>query len=430
MKKMYYLIPAILLVSCQAGKYVYDDVYDQAENPFTAEEQNGYADYIKGNEKEHKVVIDEPVQQNNSAYYGDIDNNCDCRRNYNSPFKYRWGTDYIYFGSYQPFSSNDCPCYYNMNNCGYSQNQNSYYSPYGYFDHLGVWHGYHPWMFNPYNGYFYSYGDPYYMSSYYWNNNYYNGFYGYYGNSNNNLGWWYNNNQNWSSGSGNTSSSNVIYGHRGNNFAGSPNTTAYDHTVKNSNNNNNDNTDDVELSNGDHQDTYGRNIGGTSSTDMFIDPVNNETPVVSPAKNIKENGGTINAGSDISANTATNTVSDQVDNSDRVIATNPFDPTGVNSRNSGESTQQEAKTNSSSSNTQTRYTYTSDDDTNAESDRSTNGTSRQETEQRTYNTNQQRDNNSSGNSYGGHRTSTTTTSSGGSNSSSGSGGRTTTTSRR
>lgn len=416
-------------MSCQAGKYVYDDVYDQAENPLTIDDQNGYADYIKGNEKENKVVIDAPVQQINSSYYGDIDNNCDCRRNYNSRFKYRWGTDYIYFGSYQPFSSNDCPCYYDMNNCGYSQYQNTYYSPYGYFDHLGVWHGYHHWMFNPYNGYFFSYNDPYYLSNYYWNNNYYNGYYGYYGNSNNNFGWWYNNNQSWSNGSGNTSSSNVIYGHRGNNFAGSSNTTAYDHTVKNSGNNG---TDDAAISNGDHQDSYGRNIGGTSSTDLFIDPANNETPVVSPSKNIREHGTTTNAGSDISANTATNTLNDKADAGDHVIATNPFDPTGVNSgRNTGTSTQQEAKTTSTTSNDQSRYTYTSDDNTNAESGRSTNSTSRQETEQRTYNTNEQRDNNSSGNSYGGHRTSTTTTtSSGGGNSNSGSGGRTTTTSRR
>jgi len=239
MKKLKYLIPLFVLASCATSVEVYDDVYTKVKtveaDPIN--EDLGYADYIKGSESEYFVQIDSTDQGANQMGEGYYTNSGDIIvNNYSSPnpngfgpssnFYYNnWGPNYFnnpygnwggYYGGWNNY--NGWNNYYGWNNGFYAGWGNNYWNN-GFYG-------------NPYwgcnNGY---YGNPYWGNNNYWNG-YNNGYWNGYNNGFNN-GW---NNNSWSNnGSGigaGSGGSNHIYGHRGSVSSNSPNTTAYDHTVK------------------------------------------------------------------------------------------------------------------------------------------------------------------------------------------------------
>ena len=233
MKKLKYLIPLFVLASCASSVEVYDDVYTKVKTvgAYPVNEDLGYADYIKGSESNYVVEIDSSdhgANQMGEGYYtnsGDIIVN-----NYSSPNSNGFGpSNNFYYNSWGPN-------YYNPygNWGGYYGGLNNYYGwNNGFYGGWGnnCWNNgfYGGWGNNYWNNGFY--GNPYWGYNNYWNG-YNNGYWNGYNNGFNN-GWYSNNWSNDGNGSGaGFGGSNHIYGHRGSVSSNSPNTTAYDHTVK------------------------------------------------------------------------------------------------------------------------------------------------------------------------------------------------------
>ena len=195
MKTLKYLLPVVFFASCVSNKEVYDDVYTKVvvEKPVEANEDLGYADYIKNNKEVYNVEVDSSGifwgNQNSGLANNSRDvyiTNNNLGRGYYDP----------YFGQ---FGNRPAVIYYNS--WGWS-NRNYY--------------GFYPWYTNPYfyNNY-YGFGTGGYWSD--WAYDPWNGYNGYWGNSNWGCGYnpyyngWYNdpycncnggwNNNNWNNNS-------------------------------------------------------------------------------------------------------------------------------------------------------------------------------------------------------------------------------------
>jgi hypothetical protein len=231
MKKVIYFLTLLLLAtSCQLLKSpVYDDVYTQATLDTEIDETNGYADYIKKQEKRYTVKPDSA--HNTWAGDGYV--------NRKDPFS---KSSYCYTHNFTHTIAESGPyCNFNAYNGLFNSNNPLYQNGYNYniYNQYNCYNqNYNPYGFNNYCGYI-VYGSGY--------NNY--GYYGnsyYYGNPylGNNFGYtnYYNSNNNWASNNSsiepNTTSSGYHYtGHRNGNYSGTynSNNTTYPNTVKSTN---------------------------------------------------------------------------------------------------------------------------------------------------------------------------------------------------
>ncbi|MBI3134926.1 MAG: hypothetical protein HYZ14_09665 [Bacteroidetes bacterium] len=464
MKKFVYLfLSAAVVYSCQTAKVVYDDAYDAATVPPVEDESAGYTDYIKDNENDHKVVVEDKKQVVLGGYYpdnqnsslsgstGNTDCNCRCHDTWsgfgnhacvNNTSSYTNFQGYCGSGFNSGFINDRCNCCCNC--CRDWRNFDPYFSfrygspgiLYGYYDYWGTWHSYYPWGYDPY-GYSAYYGNYYGWYSpgytYGWNNGYwYNGV-------------WYNNGINTGNGGSNVnggsnavSSGNHYYGHRGAVSTESSNTTSYAHTVKGAA------THDAVISEtpagegivvtGSAFETGGETIAGTSSD---FTPVNGNTrPVSSVNANLSGGGAiisTVSSDNTVSTTTTGSTVSKET----HVAAGNqfaseyvPVSPSRNTSGGQGSGTYRYESPQTTYDNSQYssgKYTHVVNTSTD---NNTTNSTSRSgSTERNSGSTNWNSGNESSGNTTTGHRT-TTTTSSGSTNSGSSGGSHTTSSSRR
>lgn len=286
MKKSIFLIaPLTLLISCTGTSEIFDDAYNDISAPAVekAEENKGYADYIKSEEKNYPLEVEESSEGRtmdglNPSYYGQNGNSSgeghyhtnsqtNIQPNIQGGFYSGYGN---YYNSPYGYSGNcnswrvcqyACMTWHNTGRCWHVNGNmygNSYFNNGQYYDIVyGTNDPHAP------NGWYGTGGSPYYGGYYnnYYGNNYYCGNYGsyygnggYYGNNwynpygNNgwgpNWGWnglyFYNfnnsnnGNNNWNNNQDNeTSSGNHHFGHRGGSNSGSnsQNSSSYEHTV-------------------------------------------------------------------------------------------------------------------------------------------------------------------------------------------------------
>lgn len=480
MKRLAYVILiAAAGSSCKTSQVAYDDVYESVIAPQKINESDGYKDYIKEGQDEHKVVIDDQKNTSFGGYYnnsqasvapfGSSGNGGDCHDTQVCCDRSMYYNDRAnqfssmgFFGSCfnRPYSLNrplyncSCPCcseanYYNQFDYWHYSNLASVGALYGYYDYWGGWHSYYPYGYDPYGymgyGNYFSWNNPYYygngwnngMNGYWYNGTWYGN--GWYGN-----GWNNNGNNNGGNGGGvvvsNPSiSGNHLYGHRGMTTTGSANTTSYAHTVKGAA------TDGDPTSTGKPILVSGTPFALSGATTGTIDVAGASSQITGGTEKVKPVS-TSSFGTTATTQNGTNDQTDQsftVDNNshagvsteNRVVAGNQFASkydTGSGARTNGsggtyavDPQQQNYDNSAYSSGKYTHVVTTTTSGSEGSTSRSTSG-QRTNSETNTWTNSNSRE--SSGNTTTGHRT--TTTSSGSTTGNTGGGSRTTSSSRR
>jgi len=229
-KVIYFFVGTLLFTSCNITKTAYDDVYDQLEVNSTesVDDSQGYADYIKKNEKRYKIKPEQDFystgyannqyNNNSNSSFNQLDDSeyyCYYHRRFHSHrFDTFYCSDWPVYGFNNPYYNN-CNTY---NGIYYGSSNysliGSYYGNYnGYYNNCGCFS-----TFNTQNfGYAYNYG------IYPWTNPYNNNNPNYFGNSTSN-----------ENNVASTGSQNYYYGHRNGRAQGvnSGNTTVFPNTVK------------------------------------------------------------------------------------------------------------------------------------------------------------------------------------------------------
>ncbi|WP_066759920.1 hypothetical protein [Crocinitomix algicola] len=242
MKNLKYLIPLIVLTSCIGTKEVYDDVYSKVEvvqPEVKANEDLGYADYVKNSESKYQVEVDSSAfQSNNASYmngYNSYNTNSGDINIYNNSNDYgRYNNGPAPWSDYSVYYTNNY--YWGFNNYSYSPwgwryrpYRNCIGFGYGYgnfYGYNGGWHSpYYGWNIPYYGPYGHGFYDPYFMG---YGHPYYGyGYgYGYFGN-----GYYSNPYGGGDGGHVVASNNNHHYGHRRSATSTSSNTSTYEHTV-------------------------------------------------------------------------------------------------------------------------------------------------------------------------------------------------------
>ncbi|MCC7452727.1 MAG: hypothetical protein IT222_01065, partial [Crocinitomix sp.] len=152
MKTLKYLLPVVFFASCVSNKEVYDDVYTAVvvEKPVEANEDLGYADYIKNNKEAYNVEVD-----SSGIYWGN--QNKRSATNGSNVYITNYNVGGGYYDPYFGYGWNRPGIYYNnwgWTNYSFYNYHNWYTNPYFYNNYYGYGYGYwSDWAYNPWNGY-------------------------------------------------------------------------------------------------------------------------------------------------------------------------------------------------------------------------------------------------------------------------------------